>query len=812
MNCESDFTLSRPKILALRFVIAASLITTVVDAVACEFRLDTVVGKYIPEGVLATDVSVDPRGLAWDGERLLVATSGRVRAIESSGTIHTLGGVGPFPWNVDDGVPAHQAELRASAIVALQNGDIVAAVPAADCIRVLRASTGRVETLAGIAGVRAVEWPPPSGVAANGVPLRDIYGVAVDAADRVLFCAGDAVWRIEASGELMRLAGGLPDPEGVGTGDGGLAIEATFGDPRGLAIDELGRILVSDVASHRIRLIDVDGTIRTIAGEAGVPGYSGDGGSALSSRLRQPYDLAVLSDGGIAINDRGNRVIRRIDSDGSIETIAGNGDEGDAQNGVDALDAPLSRFLSGVVEIDSGRIAFGDALSNRVRVLEPDGTLSIVAGNGSWSFGGDGGPAESAMIADPKGMALALDGSLLVTDGANGRVRRVGPGGSIETWAGNGTLASDGSGGDALDAAMQPFDIAQSPDGTVYIAEPYLVRAIGTDGVVRRVAGTGSRAQIYEDGIPALEAALFGPEGIGIGPAGEVYIVDENRVRVIEEDGLLRTICGTGVAAWSEDGGAAQFASLNSPQDVVVAVDGRILVAETGGNRIRAIETDGTIATFAGNGLVGNTGDGGPALDAAIGMPRALAIGADGSVYVSTWLGWLRRIDSQGSIETLAGTGESFFDGDGVCSRSATLVRPAGIVVAGNRILVADAGCSRVRVLIPEDEVSIEDEKSSELSPGPIGTSWVEIHPNPIRRRGVLRAALDTHGIVEVRIYDLRGRRVGEVIQALAVDGSVRATIDLAAPGLRRISPGTYLAVLRQGGRQVGASKFVVVE
>ena len=284
---------------------------------------------------------------------------------------------------------------------------------------------------------------------------------------------------------------------------------------------------------------------------------------------------------------------------------------------------------------------------------------------------------------------------------------------TIETLAGTGEAGMAGDGGPATDALLDhPSAVAVAPDGTVYVADSrnHRVRRIGRDGVITTVAGTGERGY-NGDGIPATEASLTHPYGVTIGPDGLVYVADQaaHRIRRIEADGTITTVAGTGENGGGGDGGPATEASLSFPNHVAFDGRGGMVVGEGGGDRVRYVASDGTITTVAGIGRArynrGPTlhGDGGPAVEAALNVVGAVAVGADGSLYIADLRNHaVRRVGPDGRIETVAGTGVPGYNGDRADARTAQLDQPGGVAaLPDGSVVIADGSLGMVRVITP---------------------------------------------------------------------------------------------------------------
>jgi len=348
--------------------------------------------------------------------------------------------------------------------------------------------------------------------------------------------------------------------------------------------------------------------ISTVAG-TGSAGLGGEGVAATASALASPTDVAVTPGGGYLISDQGNSRVRRVLSDGTVTTIAGNGTQGFSGDGGPATGAQLSA-PNGLLMMPDGGVLIADSNNNRVRRVSPTGTITTVAGTGPAGFGGDGGPAASAQLAFPVGLALTPDGGYLIADNDNNRIRRVSPGGTITTVAGTGQPGFGGAGAAATSAQLNdPSDVAAIPGGGYLIADEFnqRVRQVSADGTITTVAGTGV-AGFGGDGGPATLAQLNIPINVAVAPDGSYLITDRtnNRIRRISPAGTIATVAGTGVAGFNGDGGLATDAQINMPIGVAATAEGDYLIADAVNHRIRAVD--------AGSVAVSPASPSGPAL------------------------------------------------------------------------------------------------------------------------------------------------------------------------------------------------------
>ncbi len=539
---------------------------------------------------------------------------------------------------------------------------------------------------------------PSSPLPALNAPFGLIIGVAVDGNGSVYVAdpQNSIVARI-SNGVLTVVAGnGI---EGV-SGDGRPATSASLNAPTGVAVDSMGNLYIADEGNNRIRKVS-SGIITTVAGN-GSPGFSGDGGPATSASLNGPLGVAIDAAGNLYIADSENNRIRKV-SGGTITTVAGNGVAGFSGDGGPAASASLDLPYGEAVD-SAGSLYIADFRNQRIRKLS-GGTITTVAGNGTQGFSGDGGPAASASLNAPAGVAVDGAGNLYIADANNDRIRKV-SGGTITTVAGNGIEGFSGGGGPATSASLTaPLGVAVDFAGSVYIADTSneRIRKV-SDGTITTVAGDGG-FQFSGDGGPAKSATLngsnnvlsgfdYGGLGVAVDSAGSVYIADfeNNRVRKVSS-GTIATVAGNGAFGYSGDGGTATSASVSFPTGAAVDSADNLYIADIGNGRIRKV-LGGIITTVAGGGTT--IGDG-PATSASL-YPSAVAVDSAGNVYVADQVYNRIRKVSGGTITTLAGNGIQGFSGDGGPATSASLNEPKGVAVdsAGN-VYIADTSNERIR-------------------------------------------------------------------------------------------------------------------
>ncbi len=522
--------------------------------------------------------------------------------------------------------------------------------------------------------------------------LDDRYarGMALDAQGNLYFGQGYRAYRMTASGEVTVFAGSKNGFDG----DGGPATSAKLEDAWGFAVGPDGSVFIADRRNNRIRRVTPDGTINSFAGN-GTAGFSGDGGAATQAQLNGPVGLAADGTGNVYIIDQMNYRVRKVTPDGKISTVAGNGTYAAPVDGAVATESPLTA-PSGIAVEASGNLYITDLLSDRVLRVDAGGILHVFAGSGRYGFSGDGGPAINADLNGPSHVTTDGDGNVYFSDSANQRIRRVDASGTISTFAGRSHFSGDG--GPATGAVLfDPSTVASDNQGNIYVADKsnLRVRKVALDGTISTVAGNGKWGPTG-DGGPATEAKIAPPRALLIDPQGHLYIGSSRQVRRVEADGTIQIFAGTGVSGDSGDGGPAAKATFRNVQGLAYGPDGSVYVADSGAHRVRRVASDGTIYAFAGTGQPGFAGDGGPAVQALLNYPRGAAVGTGGSVYITdSQNGRLRKVSPSGIITTVAGNGSLNWPQEGALaiaspfpSAFGVTIDAAGDVIVGTWLVV----------------------------------------------------------------------------------------------------------------------------
>src|ERR1035441_6794037 len=519
---------------------------------------------------------------------------------------------------------------------------------------------------------------------------------AVDAAGNLYITGGHIVYRVNTSGAATTIAG---TGNAGFSGDGGPATAATLFGPQGLRVDAAGNVYVADSQNNRIRKITPKGVISTVAGTA-TGGFSGDGGLATEASLFLPADVSLDTQGNLYISDALNGRLRVVNPAGIISTVAGGG--ASLQNG-----APLQAALEpdGIAADNNGNIFVVESGYRRVRRVTPGQSVTTVAGVLPTAAAGDNVAATGRSLLHPFGGAWEV--------------------------AGNGIPGYSGDGGPAPQAELDgALDLAFDPSGNLYAAVG-AIRRISPGGTITTVAGSGASGY-SGDGGPATAAAMLGPTDCVSDSAGNLYITDRgnSRIRRVSPTGTISTLAGNGTAGYSGDGGLATEAEIFQPFQLAIDAAGNLYIADWGNSRVRKITPAGIITTVAGGGPnYGPSGDGGPATAATIGGNLyVIAVDSAGNLYITS-NARIRKVDAtSGIISTIAGTGTPGFGGDGGLATNATVSGPQSIAVdASGNVYFADESNWRIRKLTPaqivkEGVVNAATFQGGGVAPGEIFT------------------------------------------------------------------------------------------
>ena len=639
-----------------------------------EYTVETAIGttRVAADGIAATlaalihpsDVAVGPAGNVYVSEWF----GHRVRKIDAAGVISTFAGIGEWGFSGDGGLAVEAKLNHPFAIATDADGNVYVAEREGHRVRKIDTS-GKITTLAGTGG----SGSGGDGVPASEVPIPRPLGVAVDPDGNVYVASSHRVLRIDGSGIITTIAG--TGDRGF-NGDGGPAVAAQLGDPHGLSLDATGNFYMADRDSNRIRRIDTAGVITTFAG-TGETGFDGDGGPAKEARLHHPLGVVADPAGNLYVGENGGGRVRRIDTAGVITTFAGTGDSGYRGDGGPATQAQVDPF--GVAVGTDGIVYSAEPGNSRVRRIDASGTITTFAGT-DYAVP-VGGPATEALLDFPRGVAVRSSGEVVF--GEWSVLWKLDGAGAVARLA----LQSD-TGNTRLEGVA---DIAVDSAGNLYVAEQrgHRIRRIDLAGKITPFAGTGDSGT-SGDGGPATEARLDHPVGLAVDSAGNVYVAERegHRVRRISQAGMITTFAGTGDSGTSGDGGPATEARLYSPRDVAVDSLGNLYIADRSGHRIRRVDRSGVITMFA---------------DPRDKIPQgSLTADRTGSLYAGGQRQIL-RIDANGEVATIAGTGEGGYSGDGGPALSAQLSVIGIAVDQFGDVWFADPLSKRVRLLRRQD-------------------------------------------------------------------------------------------------------------
>jgi trimeric autotransporter adhesin len=703
----------------------------------------------------------------WRAICLLALFLGLSFTVTAQYTISTFAGGG-----VGDGGPATSARLNSPAsVIKDAAGNIYIADGSHHRIRKVNPE-GIITTVAG----NGTQGFSGDGGAATAASLNFPNSIAINSSGELYISDSNnnRIRKVSTEGIITTIAGNGTADFG---GDGGQATAASLNRCGDIILDGAGNLIISDRGNHRIRKISTTGIINTIAG-TGVSGFIGNNGDALLAQLNSPSGLALDAEGNLYISDTWNHRIRKINTNGIISSIAGLGfDSGLTGNGGLATSASVPN--PGGLTINSiGEIYLTDS-NRRVRKISTDGIISIAAGGNSEFPLGDGGPATSAalyspsdVIVDEAGNLLIAMGNNIVADGAYNRIRIVNTStGIINTMAGGANRFSGDGGPATLSMLNSPNEITTDEAGNIYFADRnnHRVRKIAADGTISTIAGTGffefPAVTLYNgDNQPATSANLFYPTGVAF-HAGNLFIADQNnhRIRKIDASGNITTVAGNGTAGFGGDGGAAIEANLNFPHGVAVDAAGNLFITDMNNHRVRKVTTDGIITTIAGNGVAGQ-GEEGLAVNSSFSYPKGITIDDLGRIYIADagnnrirristngFIGsvassglWgpysvavnsagvlhisdtgnhrIKRLESDGTLTTIAGSSDGFinsgFKGDGGSATDAFLNKPYGIAIDGSgNIYIADSFNNRIRKLaLPQPTITLST--SPAICPG----------------------------------------------------------------------------------------------
>ncbi|MGA3324710.1 MAG: choice-of-anchor D domain-containing protein [Terriglobia bacterium] len=611
--------------------------TGIITTVAGNGPGTTGLGGYSGDGGQATSASLSfPQGMALDssGNLFIADGNGVIRRVDAvTGIITTVAGNYTLAgtYSGDSGA-ATNAGLNYPNSVALDGSGNLLIPDTYNCVvRRVDASSGIITTVAGDYSIGG-SYSGDSGLATNAGLTYPCCVTLDTSGDLFIGDAGnEVIRRVDAtSGIITTVAGNGPAATGFGgfSGDGGSATSAQLNlfesitvpvvPATSIALDASGDLFIPDTFNNRVRRVDgKTGTITTFAGG----GSGGDGGPATNGLLAFPAALAVDSSGNLFVDDMDGDRIRRVDATTEIiSNVAGNGIlDSDVSSGVPATSAGLNLPMALAVD-SSGNLFIADWLVGRIRRVDAvTGIISTVAGGGPDGLG-DGGPATSARLHQPRGVAVDAVGDLFIADSNVHRVRRVDAvTGIITTVAGNGTAGYSGDRGLATLAELNsPRGVVVDHSGNLFIADlsNYRIRRVDAiSGIIITVAGNGSNTY-SGDGGPATQTGLGPFRNLALDSLGNLFISGAMTERVLRVDalsGTITTVAGNGATGFSGDGGPATSAELDDPVGIAVDKFGNLFIGDSANNRVRKFPLPPFVALSPINltlpaQLVGTTG------------------------------------------------------------------------------------------------------------------------------------------------------------------------------------------------------------
>jgi hypothetical protein len=618
---------------------------------------------------------------------------------------------------------------------------------------------GNIATVAGTgqAGYSGDNGP------ATSAQIAAPYAVAVDNAGNIYIAddGNDVIRKVTSAGTITTFAGQSTnsiyacDYQGGYSGDGGQATQAQLDCPLGVAADASGNVFIADTYNNVIRMVNSSGVINTVAGDGpaqngcgGSAGYSGDGGPATQAQLNCPVGVAVDAAGNFYIADYANAALRVVNTQsntisvagvqiapGDINTVAGNGTEGYSGDGGQANQAELAYPWSSSTDA-IGDIFIGDSGNDVVRQVNAGGTISTYAGDSTYGFAGDGGPASEAEFSFAASVAVNGSGNLYIADSGNYVIRMTTPSAGISQDFGQVALNNTNretvpllfNATITINSLQTSGDFSIPPQcgscnavhrqssGSFDINRLHLPKRIAEVLAKHGVGGGRSQVRVqpniqqqrctgsYQPGDTCSIEIQFAPTQPGPRSAplvltdsnGNLYAIGLTGTGIGSTlaftPGMINDIAGNGTQGYTGDGGSATSAEFSEPLGEVRDGAGNLYVADGQNNVVRKVDTSGNIWTIAGNGTAGYMGDGGPATSAELNFPFGLSLDSASNLYIAD-IGnsVIRRVDVNGTITTVAGNGTFGYTGDNGSALIAELANPVGVFAdnAGN-LYIAD--------------------------------------------------------------------------------------------------------------------------
>jgi hypothetical protein len=583
-----------------------------------------------------TSVAVDATGNVYIADQYNCV----IRKVDSTNTITTIAGIPGACTYGGDGGKGTLANLYYPAGVAVDTfGNLYIADDSNCRVRKVILSTDIISTYAG----NGTCGYSGDGGAATSAEVYVPQGVATDSAGNLYIADTDNYVIREvtkSNGKINTIAG---NHTAGFSGDGGSALSAEFNQVFQLAVNSGGTLVTfADFYNQRVRQFTVGGNINTVAG-TGTAGFSGDGAAATSADLYYPEGVAVTTTGTVYVSDSNNDRVRLFTVGGDINTVAGNGSpsvETTLNNA--APQGVVLQYPYGLATDAAGDVYIAESHAYMVRELVHSSDLvTFFAGDGTYGYSGDGSAATSAEMTYDYGVAKDSSGNVYIADTYNHIIRIVNSAGVINTFAGVPDRAGyNGDGGPATSALLYyPYGVATDSKGNVYIADydNHIIRKV-TAGTISTVAGIPGRGGYSGDGGPATSAMLYEPDALIVDSAGNLFIADYNNCRVREVSaatGIITTVAGNGYCGFTGDGVATEN-GVAYPQGIYVDANDNLFISDYY-QRVRWVNPSGIMTTIAGNGTAGYNGDGGLATSAELYGPAGIVLDSTGDILVSDY-------------------------------------------------------------------------------------------------------------------------------------------------------------------------------
>lgn len=593
------------------------------------------------------------------------------------------GGPGVF-----DGVGSEARFNAPTGVATDAAGNVFVADQASNTIRRVTPA-GVVSTLAGLAGFG------PGSSDAHRFLSQPFALVMGESGNLYVAESSGAIRRVTPAGVLTTLAGRIG---ATGSADGPGA-DARFSSPRGIARDSAGNFYVADTGNHTIRKITPEGTVTTLAGQAGVSGGLDGLGSA--ARFSSPMGIVSDAAGNLFVADTGNYSIRKITPSGEVTTLAGQaGSIGDSDG---AGTAARFRHPSSIARDLSGNLYVTEQYSQTIRRITPAGEVTTYAGE-LFSTGADDGATAEARFYNPSGVAMDAAGNAWICEAGNHTLRRI-TAGVVTTVAGKAAERGRVDGVGVAARFDSPSALGVDRDGNVFVGDTGndTVRKVSSDGETTTIAGMAG-VQGAGDGTGG-DARFTWIRAVTVDGDDNVFVADGPTIRKITPDAVVTTVAGQAGELGSSDGPGSE-ARFNNPEGLTADGQGNVYIADMINHTIRKLTPDSVVTTIAGQAGAPGTVDGSGEV-ARFRNPYGISAGADGTLYVSdTGNSTIRRLNADGSVNTFVGQAGSAWYGDGT-GASVGFSYPRGISADpfGN-LFIADTANDAIRKVTPSGVAS----------------------------------------------------------------------------------------------------------